>query len=324
MPPPPPASLRLQGFQGYASEFSPFFDNKLAVASAANYGIVGNGRLWIIDLSKQGYLVPEKSFDTQDGLFDLAWSESHEAQLVTGSGDGSIKLWDIGLNEFPVANWAEHQREVFSVNWNQVDKSQFASASWDRTIKLWAPGHATSLLTLAGHHECVYSAVFAPDAATILASGSGDRTLRVWDTRSAAAGPASTVIAHNHDVLSVDWDKYRPTVVYTGSADHDVKAWDTRRLDVPLATLGGHEFPVRRVRACPHRAGRVVSVGYDMSVRVWDVDVMAPGHPVPARPVWRSDAHTEFVLGADWSLFHPGQLVTAGWDSAVCLHQIPM
>lgn len=38
------------------------------------------------------------SFDTQDGLFDVAWSEIHENQLVTASGDGSLRLWDIMLN----------------------------------------------------------------------------------------------------------------------------------------------------------------------------------------------------------------------------------
>ena len=34
------------------------------------------------------------SFDTQDGLFDLAWSEIHENQIVTAVGDGSIRLFD--------------------------------------------------------------------------------------------------------------------------------------------------------------------------------------------------------------------------------------
>jgi peroxin-7 len=38
------------------------------------------------------------SYETQDGLYDLAWSEVHENQLVTVSGDGSIKLWDVALN----------------------------------------------------------------------------------------------------------------------------------------------------------------------------------------------------------------------------------
>lgn len=37
-------------------------------------------------------------FDTQDGLYDLAWSEVHENQLATVSGDGSVKLWDTMLN----------------------------------------------------------------------------------------------------------------------------------------------------------------------------------------------------------------------------------
>lgn len=37
------------------------------------------------------------SFDTQDGLFDVCWSEVNENQLVTASGDGSIKLWDTTL-----------------------------------------------------------------------------------------------------------------------------------------------------------------------------------------------------------------------------------
>jgi peroxin-7 len=38
------------------------------------------------------------SYETQDGLYDLAWSEVHESQIITASGDGSLKLWDVTLN----------------------------------------------------------------------------------------------------------------------------------------------------------------------------------------------------------------------------------
>lgn len=38
------------------------------------------------------------SYETQDGLYDLAWSEVHENQILTASGDGSLKLWDVTLN----------------------------------------------------------------------------------------------------------------------------------------------------------------------------------------------------------------------------------
>lgn len=51
-------------------------------------------------------ILPEKvsgflyaaSFETQDSIFDVAWSEVHENQLVTASGDGSLRLWDVMLN----------------------------------------------------------------------------------------------------------------------------------------------------------------------------------------------------------------------------------
>ena len=50
---------RTQGFNGYAVKYSPFFDSRIAVASAANFGLVGNGRLYILGLTAQG-IVAEK------------------------------------------------------------------------------------------------------------------------------------------------------------------------------------------------------------------------------------------------------------------------
>lgn len=75
-------------------------------------------------------------FDTQDALYDLAWSEEHENQILVAAGDGSIKLFDVGINEFPVQSWQEHKREAFAVHWNLVSKDTFCSSSWDGTIKV--------------------------------------------------------------------------------------------------------------------------------------------------------------------------------------------
>lgn len=35
---------------GMQVEFSPFFENRLACAAGTNYGIVGNGRLWLLSM----------------------------------------------------------------------------------------------------------------------------------------------------------------------------------------------------------------------------------------------------------------------------------
>lgn len=39
---------RTSGFAGYACAYSPYYSTKLAVATAANFGLVGNGRLHIV------------------------------------------------------------------------------------------------------------------------------------------------------------------------------------------------------------------------------------------------------------------------------------
>lgn len=51
-PPRPPgpgrptlARFRTEGYAGYSLAYSPFFPGLLAVASSANFGLVGNGRL---------------------------------------------------------------------------------------------------------------------------------------------------------------------------------------------------------------------------------------------------------------------------------------
>lgn len=46
--------FRTQGYNGYAVKYSPFFDNRIAVAASANYGIVGNGRVYVLQLTPNG------------------------------------------------------------------------------------------------------------------------------------------------------------------------------------------------------------------------------------------------------------------------------
>lgn len=51
--------FRTPGFKGFNTKYSPFFDSRLAVAAGQNYGLVGNGRLYILGLTAQG-IVAEK------------------------------------------------------------------------------------------------------------------------------------------------------------------------------------------------------------------------------------------------------------------------
>lgn len=52
------------------------------------------------------------SFDWNDGLFDVTWSENNEHILVTCSGDGSLQLWDTAKATGPLQVYKEHTQEV--------------------------------------------------------------------------------------------------------------------------------------------------------------------------------------------------------------------
>lgn len=297
----PPITINTQPFNAYAIEFSPFYADRLAIASAANFGIVGNGRLLFCNPANQ----VRKAYDTQDGIFDVCWSECHENQLVTGGGDGSVKLWDISLDDFPIRSYQEHTKEVYSVNWNGIEKNVFVSGSWDLTIKLWNPEFASSLNTWKEHTQCIYQAVWSPHNPTILASASGDQTVKIWDTRQRAS--LQTIHAHTNEVLALDWNKYNQNHIVTGSVDTSIKYWDLRSPHIPILELRGHDYAVRRLKCCPHEGHLVASVSYDMTMRLWDLAV--------GQQVFVYDAHSEFAFGVDFNLFERGLMATCAWDS---------
>ena len=175
--------FRTPGFKGFGVKFSPFYDSRLAVATGQNFGLVGNGRLYIAGLTDRG-IVQEKYFETRDSLYDLAWSEANEHQVYVGSGDGTIKLFDINQDAFPIAEWHDHGREVQSVHCNPISKTSFLSASWDGSIKLYDPNKAVAVLSIPTQSQtCVYSAQFSPHDDGLISSVGFDNHVRLFDVR---------------------------------------------------------------------------------------------------------------------------------------------
>ncbi|KZT41680.1 peroxin 7 [Sistotremastrum suecicum HHB10207 ss-3] len=344
MPPPlhpPPLNVQTPGFAHYSLAWSPFHNSRLALASSANYGLVGNGRLHIVSLlpgSVNGLNI-DKQFDTQDGLFDVAWSEIHENQLAVASGDGSIKLFDVMINvregDLPIRIWHEHTREAFSVDWSNIRKDQFMSCSWEGSIKIWTPELQRSVTTIPAHQACVYQALYSPHLPDIVASCSADGTLRIFDIRAPVSAqsltnpvalPALTVPGSATELLTLDWNKYQQFYIATGGVDKVIRVWDCRMIRLGAdantsgpgggqiggaceAYLAGHEYAVRKVNWSPHRADVLASASYDMTCRIWTTK-----QGVPSSLLYIHDAHSEFVSGCAWSLYDEGILGTCAWD----------
>ncbi|KAK1252719.1 hypothetical protein MKX08_003906 [Trichoderma sp. CBMAI-0020] len=333
--------FRTQGYNPYAVKYSPYHDSRIAVGTAANFGIVGNGRLFALALTAQGIQV-EKTFDTNDAIYDLAWSEINENQLVVACGDGSLKLFDIGMREFPVMIFHEHKREAFATAWNPVTKDNFISSSWDGTVKIWSPTRPFSITTLP-IGSCTYSASYCPSNPSLISAASSDSHLRLFDLRTPSSAKYHLVAAipvhaapsnpggpippggPPAEVLTHDWNKYRDTVIATGGVDRMIRTFDIRNPNGgPLSVMPGHEYAVRRLTWSPHASDVLISASYDMTVRLWNDASNQPQGPMPAtRPgaqMGIMNRHTEFVTGVDWCLFGAGGWVaSAGWDERVLL-----
>ncbi len=116
---------------------------------------------------------------------------------------------------------------------------------------------------------------FSPDG-SILASGSGDKTVRLWDLSTQT--PLATGVGHTHWVLCLGWAP-DGTAVASGAHDATVRVWEIdAKQDGHDARviLRGHKNWVTALSWQPlHRAGkggcrRLVSSSKDSTAKIWD------------------------------------------------------
>ncbi|KAG9283077.1 peroxisomal biogenesis factor 7 [Astyanax mexicanus] len=306
--------FRCSARHGYAVEVSPFLPNRLACATAQYYGIAGCGTLFVLE-QRETDVQLLRSFDWNDGLFDVTWSESNEHVLVTGGGDGSLQIWDTANPKGPIQVLKEHTQEVYSVDWSQTrGENLVVSGSWDHTAKVWDPERFQSVCTLQGHEGVLYSTIWSPHISSCFASASGDGTLRVWDVKSGSCRMA--IPAHKTEILSCDWCKYDQNILVTGSVDCSLCVWDLRTVRQPVAQMLSHTYAIRRVKFSPFYKTVLASCSYDFTVRFWDYS----RSPMLLDTM---EHHSEFVCGLDFNLHIPNQVVDCSWDETIKIYTPP-
>lgn len=130
-----------------------------------------------------------KNFNCDMTLFGHTQKVSSICQLdygriVSCSWDRTIKIWKVFQTSYHCQYTIgdAHSNEIRKVI--ALTNHRFASCSQDKTIKIWNSDHPHNLICiLEGHTNDVYS-ILQVKGKNILASGSYDNTLRLWNISS--------------------------------------------------------------------------------------------------------------------------------------------
>ena len=116
------------------------------------------------------------------------------------------------------------------------------------------------------HGDGVLSVAFSPVEDTLLASGSSDSTVKLWDVETQTN--IATLEGHTAAVFSVAFSPNR-MLLASGSFDGTVKLWDANA-HTNIATLEGHAAEIASVAFSPDGT-TLASGSFDGIVKLWNI-----------------------------------------------------
>jgi glucose repression regulatory protein TUP1 len=137
-----------------------------------------------------------------------------------------------------------------------------------RRLQVWDIASATVSSTYSGHLSEVYALDISKDA-HMIASGSADRTVRLWDTESGSE-IAQFTFPDTPVSVAISSD---PAMLVAGSLDGTLSFWPIQGIksdDEPKNRFQGHKGSVHSIAISKHNL--LVSGSEDNTVRLWPHD----------------------------------------------------
>ena len=152
--------------------------------------------------------------------------------------------------------------------------------------------------SLTGHSEHVIPVAFSPDGKQ-LASGSMDRTIKLWDAQTGAL--KKTLTGHSNGVHAIAFSPDGMTLA-SGSDDKTIKLWDAQT-GALRQTLTGQNSAIHTIAFSPD-GKQLASGSTDKAVKLWDVQAgeikqTLTGHGDIVKTVEFSPDGKQIVSGSD-------------------------
>jgi WD40 repeat protein len=262
-------------------------------------------KLWDIKTGNLLQNVTNRSFIMS--FSTLAYSPDGQT-LASGSWDKTIKIWQVvaSINKAPVQQNPFKNTKLIKLLIAAI-LGLIGTQIYGYALYGVFPINPISIIanlssgislekTLEGHSNSVYSLAYSPDGQT-LASGSGDKTIKLWDVNT--GNLLQTLEDHSELVNSVAYSPDGQTLA-SSSIDNTIKLWDVKTGNL-LQTLEGHSYWVNSVAYSPDSQTLATGSYYD-TIKLWNVKT--------GKLLQTLTAHSSWVTSVAYS--PDGQTLTSG------------
>lgn len=189
-----------------------------------------------------------------------------ERFVLSASADETIRAWDTAVVQ------CVGKYHCFSTPWyvrsSPIDAYYFAAGHADRTVSVYGMDREAPIRLMTGHTSDVNVVAWHGNG-VLLASGSDDRSARLWDIRSAKS---ARIFHHCNAPITALQLSSLGTLLAAGTDEGKIYVWDIRT-SRQLAILHGHNEEVTSLSFSQDRNQALCSGALDCSVRVWDLRV---------------------------------------------------
>ncbi|XP_023770617.1 WD-40 repeat-containing protein MSI1 [Lactuca sativa] len=220
--------------------------------------------------------------------FGLSWSKFKKGYLLSGSDDSRICLWDVhatprnktldAMQIFKI-----HKGVVEDVAWHLKHEYLFGSVGDDKYLHIFdlrSPTFTKPIQTLMAHQNEVMSLSFNPFNEWKLATGSTDKTVKLFDLRKLTT--ALHTFSQEDEVIQVAWSPKKESVLASSCLNRRLMIWDISRIgeeqvpedvkDGPPELLfihGGHTSKVSEFSWNSNEEWVIAGVAEDNILQIW-------------------------------------------------------
>ncbi|KRY13279.1 putative histone-binding protein Caf1 [Trichinella patagoniensis] len=170
--------------------------------------------------------------------FGLAWNCIRFGYLISASDDHTVCMWDVNAKSTEagcldaLSIFEGHTHIVEDVAWHSNNQHIFASVGDDHLLLIWdirednrfRPTHS-----VRAHPAEIYCVEFNPFNGCLVATGSADHTVGLWDMRNLSL-KVHSFESHQDDIFQVQWSSQNETILASSGSDRRLHVWDLSKI----------------------------------------------------------------------------------------------